>query len=125
MRFSESEINTAMKMRAVGLNWKLEPGQYVFDINGIMPAGSPFQPRVFLIHSTNTFEVMVGGADQLIENFVWLPTWEDCRSWLKNESVPEDRVIGAWQSGDTRGLSDRQVLYELMLKILEGRAAAE
>ena len=125
MRFSESEINTAMKMRAVGLNWKLEPGQYVFDINGIMHAGSPFQAGVFLIHSTNTFEVMVGGADQLIKNFVCLPTWEDCRSWLKNESVPEDRVIGAWQSGDTRGLSDRQVLYELMLKILEGRAAAE
>ena len=125
MRFSESEINTAMKMRAVGLNWKLEPGQYVLDINGIMHAGSPFQAGVFLIHSTNTFEVMVGGADQLIENFVWLPTWEDCRSWLKNESVPEDRVIGAWQSGDTRGLSDRQVLYELMLKVLEGRAAAE
>tara|TARA_B000000460_G_C21313340_1_gene305343 strand:+ start:171 stop:548 length:378 start_codon:yes stop_codon:yes gene_type:complete len=125
VRFSESEINTAMKMRAVGLNWKLEPGQYVFDINGIMHAGSPFQAGVFLIHSTNTFEVMVGGADQLNENFVWLPTWEDCRSWLKNESVPEDRVIGAWQSGDTRGLSDRQVLYELMLKILEGRAAAE
>ena len=125
MRFSESEISTAMKMRAVGLNWKLEPGQYVFDINGIMHAGSPFQAGVFLINSTNTFEVMVGGADQLNENFVWLPTWEDCRSWLKNESVPEDRVIGAWQSGDTRGLSDRQVLYELMLKILEGRAAAE
>ena len=113
-----------MKMRAVGLNWKLEPGQYVFDINGIMHAGSPFQAGVFLIHSTNTFEVMVGGADQLNENFVWLPTWEDCRSWLKNESVSEDRVIGAWQSGEARGLSDRQVLYELMLKILEGRAAA-
>ena len=113
-----------MKMRAAGLNWKLESGQYVFDINGIMHAGSPFQAGVFLINSTNTFEVMVGGADELIENFVWLPTWEDCRSWLKNESVPEDRVIEAWQSGDTRGLSDRQVLYELMLKILEGRAAA-
>ena len=125
MRFSESEINTVMKLRAAGLNWRPGPGQYVFDINGIMHAGSPFQAGVFLIHSTNTFEVMVGGADQLNENFVWLPTWEDCRSWLKNESVPEDRVIGAWQSGDTRGLSDRQVLYELMLKILEGRAAAE
>jgi len=124
VRFSESEISTAMKMRAAGLNWKLESGQYVFDINGIMRAGSPFQAGIFLIDSTNTFEVMVGGPDELIESFVWLPTWEDCRSWLKNESVSEDRVIGAWQSGEALGLSDRQVLYELMLKILEGRAAA-
>jgi|TARA_B100000959_G_scaffold69672_1_gene73804 hypothetical protein len=125
VRFSESEINTAMKMRAAGLNWKAEPGQYVFDINGLMHAGSPFQAGVFLIHSTNTFEVMVGGVDELIENFVWLPTWEDCRSWLKNESVSDDRVIGAWQSGEVQGLSDRQVLYELMLTILEGSTAAE
>ena len=125
MRFSESEINTAMKMRAAGLNWKPEPGQYVFDINGLMHAGSPFQAGIFLIHSTNTFEVMVGGLDKLVENFVWLPTWEDCRSWLRNQSVPEGRVIRAWQSGEAQGLSDRQVLYELMLKILEGSAAAE
>ena len=125
MRFSESEINTVMKLRAAGLNWRPGPGQYVFDINGIMRAGSPFQAGIFLIHSTNTFEVMVGGLDELIENFVWLPTWEDCRSWLRNESVSEDRVMGAWKSGEAQGLSDRQVLYELMLKILEGRAAAE
>mgnify|MGYP001038395259 CR=1 FL=1 len=125
MRFSESEINTVMKLRAAGLNWKPEPGQYVFDINGIMRAGSPFQAGIFLIHSTNTFEVMVGGLDELIENFVWLPTWEDCRSWLRNESASEDQVMEAWRSGESQGLSDRQVLYELMLKILEGRAAAE
>ena len=114
-----------MKLRAAGLNWKPEPGQYVFDINGIMRAGSPFQAGIFLIHSTNTFEVMVGGLDELIENFVWLPTWEDCRSWLRNESASEDQVMEAWRSGESQGLSDRQVLYELMLKILEGRAAAE
>ena len=33
--------------------------------------------------------------------------------------------MGAWHSGEAQGLSDRQVLYELMLKILEGSAAAE
>ena len=125
MRFSESEVDAAMHLRAAGLIWKLEPGQYVFDINGLIRAGSPFQPGIFLIDSTNTFEVQVGGTDKLIENFVWLPTWEDCRSWLKEKSVSEDHVTRAWQSGEAQGISDRQVLYELMLKILKESAINE
>ncbi len=68
MRFSESEIDTAMHMRAAGLSWGPEPGHYVFDINGIVRAGSPFQAGVFLIHSANTFEILAGGQDELSLN---------------------------------------------------------
>ncbi len=123
MRFSESEIDAAMHLRAAGLVWGPEPGHYVFDINGIVRAGSPFQAGIFLIHSTNAFEVMAGGQDELLENFAWLPTWEDCRALLTEKQVSEDSVMSALKSGKAQGFTDRQVLYELILEILEGSAA--
>ena len=103
MRFTESEIDHAMRLRAAGLSWGPEPGHYIFDINGMVRAGSPFQAGIFLINSTNTFEAMVGGQEEMFENFVWLPTWEDCRTWLKEKQVSEDDVTSAWQSGNARG----------------------
>lgn len=124
MRFKESEIDTAMRLRAAGLAWGPEPGHYVFDINGMVRAGSPFQAGIFLIHSTNTFESMVGGQDEMFENFVWLPTWEDCRIWLKEKNVTDERTLEAWQRGCESGLSDREALYALIFKVLEGSAAA-
>lgn len=122
-RFSESEIDTAMRLRAAGLTWGPEPGQYVFDINGMVRAGSPFQAGIFLIQSTNVFEAMVGGQQEMLENFVWLPTWEDCRGWLEEKGVPDDRVLTAWKDGLRNGLTDRETLYRLMLEILGDQIA--
>lgn len=114
-----------MRLRAAGLAWGPEPGHYVFDINGIVRAGSPFQAGIFLIHSTNTFEAMVGGPEELSENFVWLPTWEDCRAWLKEKKVPDDRIMEAWQRGAKDGMSDREALYGLIFRVLEAGKVAE
>lgn len=124
MRFSESEIDTAMRLRAAGLAWGPAPGQYVFDINGMVRAGSPFQAGVFLINSTNAFESMAGGQEEMFENFVWLPTWEECRSWLREKGVDDDRVMRAWRDGQERNLSDRETLYGLILNVLEGSGKA-
>ena len=123
MRFTESEIDTAMRLRAAGLPWGPEPGHYVFDINGIVRSGSPFQPSIFLIHSANSFEALVGGQEELLENFAWLPIWEDCRAWLDEKGVSDDDVEKAWHAGTAGGQTDREALYGLMLNILEGSAA--
>ncbi len=123
MRFKESEIDNAMRLRAAGLSWGPEPGHYVFDINGVVRAGSPFQAGIFLIHSTNTFESMVGGQDEMFENFVWLPTWEDCRMWLNEKGISDDRVMRAWERGRAQGLTDREALYALISEVLEGGTA--
>jgi len=125
VRFTESEIDNAMRLRAAGLTWGPEPGHYVFDINGIVRAGSPFQAGIFLLNSTNTFEAMVGGQDEVFENFAWLPTWEDCRAWLKEKEVSNERVTHAWQEGAARGLTDRETLYGLMFQVIEGSASAK
>jgi len=123
VRFKESEIDTAMRLRAAGLSWGPEPGHYVFDINGVVRAGSPFQAGIYLIHSTNTFEALVGGQDAMFENFVWLPTWEDCRTWLKEKRLTDKRVMEAWQRGNENGLTDREALYALIFEVLERSAA--
>ena len=125
MRFTESEIDHAMRLRAAGLAWGPEPGHYVFDINGIVRAGSPFQAGIFLLNSTNTFEAMVGGQEEMFENFAWLPTWEDCRTWLKEKGVSSERVTQAWQESVAEGRTDREALYGLMLQIIEGSASAK
>lgn len=122
MRFKESEIDAAMRLRAAGLSWGPEPGHYVFDINGVVRAGSPFQAGIFLINSANTFEAMVGGQDEMFENFAWLPTWEDCRAWLKEKKVSDNKVIESWRRGSADGLTDREVLYGLIFQVLEGRS---
>lgn len=124
MRFTESEIDWAMRLRGAGLHWSPQPGQYVFDINGLVRAGSPFQAGVYLIHSTNSFEAMVGGPEELFENFVWLPTWEEARAWLTQHGVGPDKIVKAWQSGMAAGLTDRECLYRLMIEVLERRKAA-
>jgi hypothetical protein len=123
VRFKESEIDTAMRLRAAGLSWGPAPGHYVFDINGIVRAGSPLQAGVYLIHSTNTFEALVGGQDEMFENFVWLPTWEDCRAWLKEKKLSDKHVMDAWRRGNDSGLTDREALYALIFEVLEGKVA--
>ena len=92
---------------------------YLSGLLGMLQAG------VFLINSTNTFESMAGGRDELFENFVWLPTWADCRTWLEEKGVSDERVMDAWQQGRASGLADREALYALMFGILERSAAAE
>jgi hypothetical protein len=86
-------------------------------------AGSPFQAGVFLIESTNSFESIAGGRDEMFENFVWVPTWDDCRRWLRERGVSDDDVVQAWQRGLADGNSDREALYALILEVLEGSAA--
>jgi hypothetical protein len=123
VRFTETEIDFAMRLRAAGFTWGPEPGQYVFDINGLVRAGSPFQAGVFLINSTNTFESTAGGQEEMFENFVWLPTWEECRSWLKERGVDDETVMKSWKEGIAAGVSDRQAMYQLILRVLERSAA--
>jgi hypothetical protein len=119
MRFTESEIQWAAKLRGAGLSWDPQPGHYVFDIDGKMKAGSPFQAGVYLIESPNAVAASVGGSDELEESFVWLPTWENCRAWLADRGMTGEDLVAALASGLADGLTDREALYRRMLDLLE------
>jgi len=123
MRFTESEIQFAAKLRGAGLVWEPQPGHYVFDIDGAMKAGSPFQAGVYLISSPNAAASSVGGNDELVAGFVWLPTWENCRVWLLEHGLDAEDLPGVLAGGLADGLSDREALYRRMLEILESPEA--
>ena len=121
MRFTESEIDWAIRLRGAGLAWDPQPGHYAFDINGVMKAGSPFQAGVYLIDSPNVMETAAGGDDELRSGFVWLPTWEHARDWLVGHDVPLERFPELLRQGLVDELSDRESLYREMLRVLEAR----
>ncbi len=123
MRFTESEIQLASRLRGAGLQWQPQPGHFVFDIDGVVKAGSPFQASVHLMTSRNALETIAGGADALREGFTWLPTWYDARRWLADYGVSHERVLKAWSKGLEQGQSDHEALYWLMLEELERHAA--
>jgi len=124
MRFTEAEIQLAARLRGAGLSWTPHAGQYVFDIDGLVRAPSPFQAGVHLISSANAMERLAGGADDLHEKFAWLPTWDDARSWLNERNVPRKAVIAALQDADEHDRTDREAIYGVILETLE-RAADE
>lgn len=121
MRFSDSEIQFAAKLRGAGLIWDPQPGHYVFDIDGVIKAGSPFQAGVYLIDSPNAIETAVGGEESLRGGFAWLPTWEDARAWLREAGVADKRVVQALSGGVKEGSSDLEAMYSLILEVLEAR----
>lgn len=119
MRFTESEIQWAAKLRGAGLSWDPQPGHYVFDIDGAMKAGSPFQAGVYLIQSPNAVAASVGGDEEMMAGFVWLPTWENCRVWLVDRGVSDEELVATLAAGLADGLSDREALYRRMFEMLE------
>jgi len=125
MRFTDHEIQLAARLRGAGLSWSPHPGQYVFDIDGIVKAPSPFQAGVHLISSTNAMESQVGGADSLRERFSWLPTWHDARAWLSDNGVDRSAVIRALEQDADSDQTDLEIVYELMLRTLERPTSEE
>ncbi len=119
MRFTESEIAMAARLRGVGLQWDPQPGHYIFDIDGVIKAGSPFQASVYLITSPNQTAAAAGGHDVLASGFTWLPTWEDARAWLVDRGFSPKQLAGALEKGLGEGLSDRESLYTLIIEHLE------
>lgn len=124
MHFSESEIHLAARLRVAGLTWTPHAGHYVFDIDGLVKAPSPFQAGVHLISSANTMEQLAGGADDLHDKFAWLPTWADARAWLDQQDVLRQAVVDALQDAVENDRTDREAIYGLILETLE-RAADE
>jgi hypothetical protein len=124
MYFSESEIHLAVRLRVAGLTWTPHAGHYVFDIDGLVKASSPFQAGVHLISNANTMEQQVGRADNLHDKFAWLPIWADARAWLDQQDVPRQAVVDALQDALENDRTDREAIYGLILETLE-RAADE
>lgn len=123
MRFTDTEIQLAARLRGAGLYWEPQAGHYVFDVNGAIKAGSPFQAGVHLVTSPNALASAMGGEEAMLDGIVWLPTWESCRAWLTDRDVSPAQLAEALRAGLESGMSDRESLYRLMLELLESDAS--
>lgn len=119
MRFTDKEIALAARLRGAGMVWAPHAGHYVFDIDGIVKAASPFQAGVHLISSPNAMARTVGGEEQLLKRFAWLPTWADAREWLDDHSVARERVVGALENAIENDHTDLEAIYGVILEELE------
>lgn len=119
MRFTETEIQLAARLRGAGLSWEPQAGHYVFDVNGSIKASSPFQAGVHLVVSPNAIRAAAGGAEAMSDGLIWLPTWESCRAWLVDRGTTSEQLATALRQGLDAGMSDREALYRLMLELLD------
>ncbi len=123
MEFSEQEIELARQLKSAGLPWEPEVGHYVFDTEGVVKPGSPFQDRVYFLLNYDCFMDRVGGVERFKEIMTWLPTWFDARKLLRRAGVSDaevrDYLVGhqAFEQGD-----ERLRLYELIQQNLHSLA---
>ncbi len=122
IRFTERELELAHQMAALGIDWTPAPGMFLLDETGQMPFASPLQNRVFVILDLEYFLQIAGGMENLRRNWIWLPLWEEGRNWLRHHKMNDaeffDRVRERIMD---LGMTDREVLYELMVAILRDR----
>ena len=83
MEFSDQQIKLATELKAAGLPWQPQQGQYIFDIHERIKPGSPFQKGVYYLLDFDCFVDYFGSPTNLAANTAWLPTFEEARSLRK------------------------------------------
>ena len=115
MMFTGTQIDLATRLKAAGIHWQPQRGQYVFDGGGKIRPSSPFQPHVYYFHDFQCFVDYFGSIEQLQENLVWLPTYEECRSLIRDQQQLTKAVcIGL------KDYCELDALYGLLLTELGG-----
>ncbi len=122
MNFTDDEIQLAKRLRDRGIPWVPSVGHYVLDEHSIVERGSPFQPGVYFILNHEHFMKLAGGADRFFDTMLWLPTWEDCRTVLRQLGVPDSDVVDRVMQMDAIPAGrERESLYAMMLAALDER----
>ncbi len=115
MRFSQQDIDSARRLRELGLSWFPAPGHFVFDEAGVVEQPSPFQERVYFILELRHFLRRTGCVDRLKSALFWLPTWHDARELLHSHGVADSEVADALHNaGYIDSWSELLTLYGLI-----------
>jgi len=118
MRFGLPEVARAKTMKAAGFPWRPRVGDWYVSHTGHCE-----------LVQTHDQALRLGGNGS-----VFLPTWEDCRSWLdrhgwRDPEVDDDdngtiRLHVTHESGAVKravGHSDLDCLYRIILQLLVGK----
>ena len=118
-RFSAREIELAIEMKSLDLEWEPFVGNYVFDATHAVKPSSPFQDRVYFLLNYDCFMQKVGGVARFKEIMTWLPTWSDARAILRSLGVSDAQVRQELDRTDAiENDNELLVLYELIAKRL-------
>lgn len=139
MEFTETEKNAAKQLKEAGLNWKPQEGDWFwttgdlshhFYLGESLPSSFSFRAgEAYVFDASMTWHVQQGGLK--LDLFVWLPTWEQCRKFLKEQGFTlqlHDHVQGIQieaRRGNEKltnlGRTDLEALYPMMSEILKTR----
>lgn len=90
--FSQDEIDTARRLKLLGLPWSPSPGHFVFDEAGVIKQTSPFQEGVYFILDLRHFLRRTESLERLKDALTWLPTWLDARRLLRSRGITDCAV---------------------------------
>jgi hypothetical protein len=121
MQFSQQQIDLALEMKRLGLDWEPAVGHYVYDRQHIVDRPSPFQPRVYFVLNFDHFIRLVGGVERFRTEMAWLPTWEDAREILAKLGVSDADLQRRLMEVDAIG---RRVEMDEIYRAIRDRLAA-
>ena len=87
MKFTDAEIEKALRLKRLGLPWTPSVGHYVWDETDLIKCESPFHDMVFYILDLKHFFRRADSLEQLQRDLCWLPTWFDARQILAQMGV--------------------------------------
>lgn len=134
--FTEQEKNLAKELKTRGLKWHPQEGDWFwatedyshqFYLGENLPSSYSFQKdHAYCFDSSMTWHIEQGGLN--LDKFVWLPTWEQCRSILKGKkfSIHLDEKNGNISIETQKetvthhadGKTEREAIYSILLKAL-------
>jgi hypothetical protein len=94
--FNEDHLHLAHKMKKSGLHWKPHLGCFVWDVENLIEAESPFPLRVYFILSLPRFISIFGSLENVAEKLVWLPTWHQARLIADRLGVDNSKIADLW-----------------------------
>jgi hypothetical protein len=137
MNFTKREKELALQLKQTGITWNPQEGDWFwckenlshhFYLGESLPASYSFQQgEAYVFDSGMTWHVQQGGLS--LSNFVWLPTWEQCRRLLKEKggviALKEENgqiCLEAFFLGEKIGAkadTDLEAMYEILLKAFQ------
>lgn len=108
MHFTGLQIELAIKLKNLGLEWTPSAGHYIYDVSGALRPSSPFQNGVYFLLDLDCFLRAVGDLGEFKRLMVWLPTWEHAREILRYLKVSDAEIVA--ELGRKRAISNRSEL---------------
>jgi hypothetical protein len=117
---NDTVLETAFRLKKLGLPWSPQVGCFVWDREAVIPAPSPFPQRVYFILSMRRFTDIFGSEEKMRRQLVWVPTWHQAFQLCRRLGVTDFQTDYFFDgNGFTSGEDGLLQLYALVARQLE------